>query len=74
MTCPVCGAETKVMCCRKDCESVVRRRKCVECGYVFYTQELEVDGATYSEMEKDYKNLRKIKEGKCNDRKGLERY
>ena len=46
MTCPKCGYEkTTVVDSRHDCESVQRRRKCLdaECGYTFNTVELEGD-------------------------------
>ena len=42
MKCPVCGVDNKVVCSRKDCESVTRRRKCLECNHIFYTTELEL--------------------------------
>ena len=42
MTCPVCGGKTKVTdTSYPDCESVRRRRKCVDCGYKFNTIEYE---------------------------------
>lgn len=49
MTCPVCGGETSVNNTRAFCDSVVRRRKCKECGYAFYTEEMETPEAA-SEM------------------------
>lgn len=45
MNCPVCGGDTTVIHCRRDCESVYRRRKCLECNHVFYTTEVESDSA-----------------------------
>lgn len=47
MNCPVCGGETIVKQSFSDCESVRRRRACVDCGYRFGTVEYEecyVDG------------------------------
>ena len=47
MNCPVCGEKTKVVDSRSDCESVWRKRQCMECEYTFKTIELEevfVDG------------------------------
>lgn len=42
MTCPVCGGETKVTDTRHpDCETVKRRRECLECGHRFTTTETE---------------------------------
>ena len=55
MTCPVCGGDTTVVCCRSDCESVYRRRKCLECAYVFHTSEVESDSA-----EEDFKRLNSL--------------
>ncbi len=43
MNCPVCAGKTTVTRTVADCESVHRERKCLECGYVFYTAEYEVD-------------------------------
>lgn len=43
MTCPVCGADTRIINSRcPDVDVVRRRRKCVECGYRFTTEEYEV--------------------------------
>lgn len=54
MTCPVCGGVPKVKECRKDCETVVRRRICKACGYIFYTEEVECDKERYMEIEREY--------------------
>lgn len=62
MTCPVCGEATKVICCRKDCETVIRRRKCVSCGYVIYTEETECNKKVFSRLDKEYKVGRKRNE------------
>lgn len=43
MTCPVCGAETKVVDSRSEPDCVYRRRVCVECKYSFTTSEIEDD-------------------------------
>ena len=59
MTCPICGAKTRVVDCRKDCETVVRRRKCTECGYIFYTEETESTSKVYRSVEREYKKMRK---------------
>ncbi len=56
MTCPVCGGNTTVVECRKDCETVIRRRKCVACGYAFLTEETESDcRGRFSELRKEYR-------------------
>ena len=44
MTCPVCGAETRIVNSRKDdCDRVRRRRECRECGHRFTTVEYEIE-------------------------------
>lgn len=59
MTCPVCGAETEVIGCFKDCESVVRKRKCKECGYRFFTEEYETSDAKkhYNKLDRERRKL-----------------
>lgn len=41
MNCPLCGGKTKVIDTAADCESVYRKRKCLECKYNFTTTENE---------------------------------
>lgn len=41
MTCLICEGKVGVEYCLSEADSVIRRRKCRECGYVFYTSELE---------------------------------
>ncbi len=41
MTCPKCDGKTTVRDSKADCESVHRERKCLNCGYIFYTEEYE---------------------------------
>lgn len=53
MTCPVCGEPTVVLDSRRDEESVYRKRKCIECGYIIYTYEVEC------ETNDDFKRVRK---------------
>lgn len=55
MTCPVCGGKTTVIDSASDCESVYRRRKCIECAYKFITTESESN---------DRHMLSKLKNGK----------
>lgn len=43
MTCPVCGAETKVVDSRSVEDGTRRKRKCLECDYRFSTVEIDVD-------------------------------
>jgi len=44
MICPLCGGKTKTLDSRDKEGYTKRRRKCESCGYVFYTEELEVLG------------------------------
>lgn len=41
MNCPICGGNTSVLRSLSDCEMVARKRKCGECGHIFYTSEIE---------------------------------
>jgi transcriptional regulator NrdR family protein len=42
MTCLYCGGKTKVMDSASSTEEVVRRRKCLECGKLFFTVERDI--------------------------------
>lgn len=58
MNCPMCFGETKILATRKDCESVHRRRICIECRHVFFTAEYEMkDDKEYKRVQKE--NIRK---------------
>lgn len=64
MTCPICDGKTRIIDSRKDCDHVLRYRKCAECGYKFPT--IEVDEDIYrrrKEKNKNSENNEKIK--KC---------
>lgn len=58
MTCPVCGGEVEVNKSYSDCETVARKRKCVECGYVFYTEEVETDEKCFRDLEQIHNKKR----------------
>ena len=47
MNCPICGGNTSVMYTLADCETVTRKRKCAECGHIFYTSETEQQDSCY---------------------------
>lgn len=64
VTCPVCGGETRVTSSRSDCESVQRRRKCVDCGYKFFTSEYESSGDEFRKLDCEVQNKSKEKRGK----------
>ena len=53
MNCPVCAGKTKVHYCLRDCEGVYRKRKCLECGYIFFTTEIESDSVDYKRVEQE---------------------
>lgn len=62
MTCPICGAATKVYDSRVQDEGAQtwRRRKCTECGHRFTSYEYEEERVKTPELEKDLeKKLRK---------------
>lgn len=47
MTCPNCNGKNKVIDSRSDEDTVYRKRKCDDCGHIFYTEEqmvLATDG------------------------------
>lgn len=58
MNCPVCGGDTIVRGTKADCESVHRRRICVDCGHIFFTSEYETDGKDFTRLTRDYQNSR----------------
>ena len=43
MTCPVCNAKTKVIDTVTTNTTVLRRRKCITCDHLFYTEEVTHD-------------------------------
>lgn len=60
MLCPDCGNKTKVIDSRTDGKCVLRRRKCVKCGLVFFTSEsIERSGEAFHKLFNLYQNRRK---------------
>lgn len=53
MNCPVCLEKTKVLDSRPNEDSVRRRRKCLKCGYVFVTIEMDEDMVKKMEENRD---------------------
>ena len=41
MTCPVCGGKTEVRDSYSEVDVIYRKRRCVECGHTFTTEEIE---------------------------------
>ena len=69
MTCPVCGGAVKVLDCCTDCESVYRRRKCLECDAEFFTTESETptSQADFNAVKNEYN--RELKRAKVRKEK-----
>lgn len=43
ITCPVCGEKSNVIESKGDGAEWIRIRKCIKCGYKFYTREQEIE-------------------------------
>ena len=56
MTCPVCGGNTGIYRSQVfDCETVMRHRRCYECGHRFLTEEKEVPEKTIKQYRKRWR-------------------
>ena len=67
MTCPVCEHKTTVLESRDFGDHMVRRRKCLSCKHIFFTE--EIDSVT---AEAEYKEFhRRDKERRKRERKGV---
>lgn len=73
MTCPSCGGKTTVTRGYSDCESIHRRRKCLDCNYVFFTSEYEAPSDRYRELcsaqmrkRRIEKTIREVKNAQSN--------
>ena len=42
MLCEICEGKTRVINTRTDVDHVVRKRMCLKCGHIFYTQEIDM--------------------------------
>ena len=56
MTCVYCGGKTKVTDCASSSDEVIRRRKCLDCGKVFYTAERDISLNKGRKLLDEYKN------------------
>ena len=63
MTCPVCGGKSKVCDSISDCETVYRKRKCLDCNYIWFTDECESDGIYFKEYASNRRRKYKYKRG-----------
>lgn len=61
MICPLCYGKLKVVDTRniKKDNSIIRRKRCLSCGALYYTKEKEID---YVSIQKEW--LRAINEGR----------
>lgn len=55
MTCEVCGQDTTVFVTYSESDTVVRQRKCVSCGHIFYTQEIDMSKEDAKKFISDYR-------------------
>lgn len=62
ITCSICGGKTKVEGVEGDCGATYRRRKCVDCGHIIYTEETERKGAQYEFFEARHKYVKEYKQ------------
>ena len=63
MTCPLCGGKSKVYDSISDCDAIYRKRKCLECNHVWFTDECESEGKIYREYASTRRNKYKHKRG-----------
>ncbi|MBE7039124.1 MAG: hypothetical protein E7398_00165 [Ruminococcaceae bacterium] len=63
MTCPVCGGNSKVCDSISDCEAVYRKRRCLECNHVWFTDEYESHGRDYKKYASDRRQKYRCKRG-----------
>jgi transcriptional regulator NrdR family protein len=55
MTCLYCGGKTKVIDTGRSTEEVIRRRKCLECGKLFFTAERDISYNEGRRLLEEYK-------------------
>ena len=53
--CEVCGQDTTVFVTYSESDTVVRQRKCVSCGHIFYTQEIDMSKEDAKKFISDYR-------------------
>lgn len=61
MICPLCNGKLKVVDTRniKKDNSIIRRKRCLNCGALYYTKETEID---YVSIQKEW--LKAVNEGR----------
>lgn len=50
MVCEICGGKSGVIDTISQDDAVYRKRKCKECGHIFYTEEVDSDGTIFKEL------------------------
>lgn len=56
MVCELCGGKTTVNVTYADCDVIIRHRRCIDCGHMFFTQEIDM---TYEDAKLLISNIRK---------------
>jgi transcriptional regulator NrdR family protein len=71
MTCPECGSKTKITRTIKQCDVNYRRRKCLDCDYIFFTTETETKNSRleYYDAQNNEMKSRPSYIAKCNKSK-----
>ena len=59
MLCEICEGKTRVINTRTDVDHVVRKRMCLKCGHIFYTQEIDMDYTTGKKEISQLQTMRK---------------
>ena len=59
MLCEICEGKTRVINTRTDVDHVVRKRMCLKCGHIFYTQEIDMDYTTGKKEISQVQTMRK---------------
>ena len=71
MLCEICEGKTRVINTRTDVDHVVRKRMCLKCGHIFYTQEIDMDYKTgkkeISQLQMQRKKLQEEKRNAKNN-------
>ena len=60
MRCPVCNGDVKVIDSASNANLVVRRRKCLNCDYLFFTSETIIDSVLGAPLLDKFKNSNRL--------------
>lgn len=60
MKCPKCKGGVKVEYTLSDVEGVYRKRRCLECGHIFYTSEVEDSADPFKDLLRQQSKRRSI--------------